>query len=367
MDRILILTNTSGGLYLFRQELLTRLMETAEVRVLTSDTGRLEQLRELGCRVTTLEIDRRGTDPRRDLALLRRYVQEIRSWKPDLVISYTIKPNIYGGLACRLTGTAYAANVTGLGTAFDRGGILRSAVTAMYRNALKRARCVFFENSADEHVFLQQRIVSPEKSCVLAGAGVNLERFPLEPYRDERTFRFLFMGRVMREKGVDELFSAMRRLAADGAGCELWILGGQEEDYRRVLRQYSSEGWLRYFGFQQDVRPFIRQCQCFVLPSWHEGMANTNLECAASGLPVITSDIPGCREAVIDGVSGYLCAPRDEESLYQAMKRILSLSAAQRESMGLAGRAHMEKTFDKTHVVEKTVERLFVQGVSSIR
>ena len=162
----------------------------------------------------------------------------------------------------------------------------------------------------------------------------------------------------MKEKGIEELFSAMERLHAQGADCYLDVLGGYEENYGETIRGYEEAGWLRYHGYQKDVRPFIAEAHCFVLPSYHEGMANTNLECAAMARPVITSDIPGCKEAVIDGQSGMLCRVRDAESLYDAMSHFLQLSAAEKEAMGVAGRRHMEEVFDKRRVVAETVRHL---------
>jgi hypothetical protein len=151
---------------------------------------------------------------------------------------------------------------------------------------------------------------------------------------------------------------AMRHLRTDGIDCTLDVLGNFEERYEQKIRDGEAEGWLRYHGYQKDVRPFIANCHCFVLPSWHEGMANTNLECAAMGRPVITSDIPGCREAVVPGVSGFLCRAGDEESLYEAMKQFLQLPREAREAMGAAGRCHMETNFDKQEIVRKTREAL---------
>ena len=174
--------------------------------------------------------------------------------------------------------------------------------------------------------------------------------------------RFLFVGRVMQEKGIDELFSAMERLRDEGAECTLEVLGGYEEDYADTIRRYEEKGWLRYHGYQLDVRPYIENAHCFVLPSYHEGMANTNLECAAMGRPVITSDIPGCREAVVDGKSGLLCRPKDVGSLYEAMRRFLEMTPDQREAMGRAGRQRMETVFDKRLVVAETVKHLERNG-----
>lgn len=356
--RILILANNSDGLYGFRNELLRSLSEKGELVTSVPDDGRFGELEKIGCRVIETSVDRRGINPVKDLGLCLRYWKLLRREKPDLVITYTIKPNIYGGLVSRMLRIPYAVNITGLGTAFQNPGLLRSLVTFLYKIALKKAKVVFFENSGNRQVFLDAKIVPEEKTCLLSGAGVNLEHFTCAPYPEEETTRFLFVGRVMREKGVDELFCAMERLIAEGENCTLDILGGYEEDYEATIRRHEAAGWLRYHGYVKDVRPYIEKAHCFVLPSYHEGMANTNLECAAMCRPVITSDIPGCREAVIPGESGLLCKPQDADSLYETMKHFLSVPVQIRTQMGKAGRAHMENVFDKRKVVEETMRGL---------
>ena len=194
----------------------------------------------------------------------------------------------------------------------------------------------------------------------LNGAGVNLKHYQVAEYpKEEGEIRFLFIGRVMKEKGIEELFSAMQMLKKDGIDCTLDVLGDYEEDYKDKIEQYSSEGWLHYYGYQKDVRPYIAATHCFVLPSWHEGMANTNLECAAMGRPVITSNIHGCLEAVEDGRTGFLCERKNIEDLYRVMKVFSKLSYEEKKQMGLSGRERMETLFDKRMIVEKTVAELY--------
>lgn len=359
--KILILANYDVGLYQFRRELIESLRKEHEV-VISLPYGKLvEPLREMGCVFLDTPVDRRGLNPVTDLKLMMKYRRILRNEKPDLVITYTIKPNVYGGLACLMAGVPYAVNITGLGTAFQKRSLLRKFVTFLYKAALKKAKVVYFENAANRQIFIDEKIVTEEKCCLLNGAGVNLERYTYMPYPTEEKIRFLFMGRVMKEKGVEELFSAMERLCREGENCCLDVLGSYEENYADTIHQYEMEGWLHYHGYQTDVRPFVERAHCFVLPSYHEGMANTNLECAAMGRPVITSDIPGCKEAVVDGVSGLLCHPQDADSVYAAMKRFMSMPNVEREAMGKTGRAHMEQTFDKKKVVEQTIAALNVK------
>ena len=356
--KVLILANNDVGLYQFRKELIETLLTDHQVHISLPKGDLVAPLVETGCVFHDTPVDRRGINPATDLGLLLAYRKLLRREKPDLVITYTIKPNIYGGLACRLLGIPYAANITGLGTAFQKDGLLRKFVVTLYKSALKKAKVVFFENSANRQIFVDENIVPEAKTCLLNGAGVNLEKYSPVPYPTDNTTRFLFIGRVMKEKGVDELFDAMSRLRAEGCDCTLDVLGYYEDNYEATIQAHEKAGWLRFHGYQTDVRPFIEKAHCFILPSYHEGMANTNLECAAMGRPLITSDIPGCREAVIDGETGLLCQSRNADSLYAAMKKFLALPNAARAKMGQSGRKHMENVFDKRTVVKQTMKEL---------
>lgn len=357
--KILILANYDVGLFCFRKELIGELLKDNQVFISLPYGELVEPLESMGCVFIDTPFERRGINFIKDFNLLLRYRRLLKKHKPDLVITYTIKPNIYGGFACRLLKIPYVVNITGLGTAFQGQGLLRKLVTVMYKVSLKKAKTVFFENAENRQLFIDENIVKEEQTCLLNGAGVNLEHFKAVEYpQDCETVKFLFVGRVMKEKGVDELFKAMQLLRKDGINCVLDIVGGCEENYSEQLNQYSGEGWLNYHGYQKDVRPFIEAAHCFVLPSWHEGMANTNLECAAMARPVITSNIHGCLEAVDDGVSGFLCIKQDADNLYSVMKRFIQLPYEDRKAMGLAGRQRMVDSFDKRNVVKITIEHL---------
>ena len=269
--KILILTNYDVGLYQFRRELIEALLKENQVTISLPYGELVEPLKDMGCVFLDTPVDRRGINPVTDLKLLMKYRRMLRTEKPDLVITYTIKPNIYGGIACRMAKIPYAVNITGLGTAFQKQGTLRKFVTFLYKTALKKAKVVFFENAANRQIFIDEKIVPEGKCCLLSGAGVNLERYTYAPYPMAEPVRFLFMGRVMKEKGVEELFAAMERLRREGETCSLDVLGSYEENYAEQIRNFEAEGWLRYHGYQKDVRPFIAQTHCFVLPSYHEG------------------------------------------------------------------------------------------------
>ena len=357
--QILILSNHSGGLYDFRKDLISELKKYASVTVAVPHNDRWDELLHLADRVIELPIDRRGMNPFHDSKLFHQYRAILKEVKPDLVLTYTIKPNIYGGLACRMAHIPYAVNITGLGSAIENGGWLKKFVLALYKPALKGARVVFFENAGNRDTLAATGVVPQGRDVVLSGAGVNLEDYPYQSYPQEGAVRFLFVGRVMHEKGVDELFAAAKRMKQEyGDGVEFHIVGSFEEGYKPLMDELEKAGVVQYHGYQSDMKHFYGMANCVVLPSYHEGMSNVLLEAAASGRPLITSDIPGCREAVEDGVSGYLCPARDADALYRAMQRVMELSVKQRSEMGCRGRERMEQQFSKTAVVSETIDKL---------
>ena len=358
--RVLVLANNDVGLYRFRKDLLLTLLNAGhEVYISLPNGNFIPELVRYGCRFLDPPIDRRGMNPVRDAKLFRQYSAMLKKVRPDLVLTYTIKPNIYGGLACRMARIPYAVNITGLGSAIENGGWLRRFVLALYRPALKGARVVFFENAGNRDTLVSAGVVPEGRDVVLNGAGVNLEDYPYQPYPQAGPVRFLFVGRVMHEKGVDELFAAAKRMKQEfGDGVEFHIVGSFEEAYKPVMDELEQSGVVRYHGYQPDMKPFYAMASCVVLPSYHEGMSNVLLEAAASGRPLITSDIPGCREAVEDGASGYLCPAKDADALYAAMRRFASLPQVEQAELGRRGRERMKTLFNKKKIVKQTIENL---------
>lgn len=358
--RILVLANNDVGLYRFRKDLLAALLNTGnEVYISLPNGGLVPELVQLGCRYLETPIDCRGMNPIQDSKLFNQYRAMLRKVKPDLVITYTIKPNIYGGLACRMAHIPYAVNITGLGSAIENGGWLKRFVLSLYRPALKDAKVIFFENTGNRDTLVATGVVPKGRDVVLNGAGVNLEDYPYQPYPQEGPVRFLFVGRIMREKGVDEFFAAARQMKQNyGDGVEFHIVGSFEEAYKPLMDELAQAGVVKYHGYQSDMKPFYAMAGCVVLPSYHEGMSNVLLEAAASGRPLITSDIPGCREAVENGVSGYLCPVKNAGALYDAMQHFAELPKDLKTEMGRRGRARMEQHFSKKAVVTETIQHL---------
>ena len=358
--RILIATNHSYMFYRFRKELVETLMQEHEVILSTPFVGHEDDLQDMGLRCINTEIDRRSINPFKDMKLIKTYRKMLDEIQPDLVITYSIKPNIYMGSACKRAGIPYCTNVQGLGTAFEKP-VLSSVVSVMYRSALKKARTVFFENEENAKFFINRNIISDTQAKVLPGAGINLDEYPYVSMQDDGVCSFLFVGRIMKEKGVDEFFASAKTLKDEfGDKVSFDIVGFYEDAYKETVEKLVDDGVVKFHGFQSDVHPFYKKADCIVLPSYHEGMSNVLLEGAATGRALITSDIPGCHEAVDDGVSGYLCPAQNMEALTNFLRIFASKTQSEQEQMGHCGRALIERKFDKHIVVAQTIDGLML-------
>lgn len=357
MSKILILANNDMGLYKFRKDLIKELLRNNEVYISLPKGELVQPLIDEGCHFIDTDVDRRGINPITDSFLLLRYVKIIKEVNPDLIITYTIKPNIYGSLVARLYKKKYAVNITGLGTAFQNDNILRKFIIFLYKMALKKAHVAFFENEGNRNVFIEEKIVDKDRTVRLNGAGVDLEEYSFEEYPSEdENIRFLFIGRIMKEKGIDEFLFAAKQVKNEYPDVQFDVIGPMEDDYKDVIDNYVSHNYINYYGYQSDVKPFIKQCHCFVLPSYHEGMANTLLESASMGRPLITTDIHGCKEAIAH--NGYLVKVKDSTDLYKKMIDFINLPYESQKQLGMNSRKHMEEVFDKKKVVKATMEGL---------
>lgn len=359
LKKVLIATNHAYMLWQFRRELIIELKKKYEV-VLSfpfNEEQHEKPFFEMGIRCIDTPIERRSINLFTDLKLVKYYKNILTKEHPDLVITYSIKPNIYVGLICGKIGIPFCANVQGLGTAFQKKG-LAQFVTLLYKVAFKNVRMVFFENEANAEEFQKRHIVPANKQKILRGAGVNLERYSYYSYPKNDKVHFLYLGRIMKEKGIDELFAAIKCMYVKRKDFVLDIVGFYEDDYKEEIDNLVKDGIAVFYGFQKNPLPFYIGADCVVLPSYHEGMSNVLLEAAAIGRPLITSDIPGCCEAVDPGVSGILVKVKDTDSLREALETFLMKTRDERALMGKAGRQRMEQLFDKKKVVIDTIRAL---------
>ncbi len=355
MGKVLILTNSSGGLYDFRNEFMQALLAEHEVYISMPDEVKEKELAAEGARIIRTPINRRGINPLEDLKLYRAYSRLMRRLKPDLVITYTIKPNIYGGFAAGRKKIPYMATITGLGGAFDRTGLLLKLVITLYRAGLKKAACVFFQNEENRGIFRSFGITAKRTRMVM-GSGVNLERHRYEPYPEGEETHFLFVGRVMKERGILEYLEAAKALHSDRVFFD--IMGYCDEDYQEMLNELEGQGIIRQIGFHTEVHPYLAAAGAIVVASFHEGMSNALIEGAATGRPVIASNISGCLEAFEEGVTGFGFTPGSGQELIRAMEKLLALSGEEKAAMGRRGREKMEREFDRRRVTEAYMDEV---------
>ena len=355
MSKIMILANSSGGLYDFRNELVQELLKYHQVIISLPDEVKSALFEEEGCKVVRIPINRRGMNPLQDLKLIRAYRKLIRQEKPDLVLTYTIKPDVYGGMVCAALKVPYICTITGLGSAFQKKGPVLKLVELLYHLGLRKADCVFFQNEENRRIFQSAGLVSGNNRLV-SGSGVNLKVHTLEEYPEGQGILFLFVGRMMKEKGIEEFLGAAEAL--HGEHIQFAVLGYCDEDYQALLDEKEKEGVILQLGFHPDVQAYYKKCSAIVLPTYHEGMSNVLMEASATGRPVIASNISGCREIYEEGVTGFGFAPRSTEALIIALKKFIALSKQDRAAMGRSARGKMEREFDRSRVVEAYMEEI---------
>ena len=364
MAKLLVLANDESTIYNFRREVLRAFHKSGHEIVLCLPAGEhTEELEACGCRVVDVAVDRHGTDPLQDIRYYLTCRKLIRKHKPDLVLTYTVKPNIYGSLACQAEKIPYFNNVTGLGAVLQHSSPLASLVLFLQKLAYRKSSCVFFQNESNYHALLEKNVVFANTPVeILPGSGVNLDLHAYVPMREEDgAFRFIMVARLRDDKGYREFFAAAEQVRSNHPNTEFHVVGWCEEDvYRQRVKELSRKGVIIYHGkqVQEEVHRLIAMCDCAVLPSYHEGMANVLLEAAAAGRPVIASDIPGCRETFDEGVTGFGCEVKNAASLEQAMERMIALPYAARVEMGKRGREKMERNFDRHFVANRYIKKI---------
>lgn len=361
--KIAILINDTTYAYLLRREIIQRLVADKHAVYIVGEVLLFKkELKDLGCHIVGLKIGRHDTNPLDDFRLMLTYRKILKKLRPDAVLTYNIKPNSYGGMSCSMLHIPYYPNITGLGTPVENPGRIQKLAIAIYKIGVSRADCVFFQNSENVEFFKSHNMLSPcSRTRLLPGSGVNLQAHPMFPYPSDDKIHFLFVARIMKEKGIDLFLAAARQIRSERDDCVFDICGMcDDEKYTHILEEAQKEGIVNYHGQQKDLTPFYRQCSCLLFPSYYpEGMSNVLLEAAASGRPLIVADRSGCREVVDDNVTGFIVPINDEAATIEAVYKFLALTPEEREQMGIEGRKKMEKEFDRQLVVEAYVEEVY--------
>lgn len=336
-----------------------------QLHILAPIDDSVGELAALGCSFTHLQMDRKGLNPLAELALRRRMGRHFDAIQPDMILGFTIKNNVFGAMAAAKRAIPFVPNVTGLGTAFQSGGMLQSATIALYRNAFRACPLVFFQNSNDRDRFCRHKIVAAQRTQLLPGSGIDLEAFrPAAAHDRSEKLTFIMIARLLRDKGVFEYAEAARTLHATMPQARFQLVGEAGSANRTAIsldraRELEKTHNISYLGTSDDVPALIEEADCVVLPSYYpEGAPRSLIEAAAMARPIITTDMPGCRDIVRDGKTGYLCVPRNVSSLVTAIGRFASLTFDEREQMGASGRMRMQEKFDVAFVIRSYREAI---------
>ena len=358
MKRVILIGNHDVVIYNFRYELIKELLHKHyEVIIVLPYGEKVDILKKEGCKFYETQVDRRGTNIIKDLKLLFKYLKILRIERPCAVLTFTIKPNIYGGLAARFKKIPYVANITGLGSAIETRGLIQKISLFLYKLALKDVKCLFFQNKENLDFFKVNNICH-RKCELLPGSGVNLKKNKLLEYPPDGTIIFVFVGRLMKEKGIEEYIDAASRIKQKYSNVEFHICGFCEEVYLQRMEELKKNEIIVYHGMVKDMTQIYKRIHCIVLPSYHEGMSNVLLEAAAHGRPGIASNIAGCREIIEEGVTGFLVSKCSKENLVSAIEKFINLPYIEKCGMGEAARRKVEESFDRTIIVDKYMDIL---------
>lgn len=364
MGKLLLLANDESTIYNFRREVVSAFVEEKHEVYLAYPLGEhTKQIRDLGCEIIPVKLSRHGTSIVADFRFCIECIKLIRHIKPDVVLTYTVKPNVYGSIACQLTDTKYINNVTGLGSMLQNDGIMARFILWLQKIGLRKSQCVFFQNEDNYKNFLKNNAIKDKTHCrVLPGSGVNLNLHCFEEYPSERNKnRFVIVSRIREDKGFNEFFRAAKNVKEKYPESEFHVVGWYEDDdYKRIIDSLVSDRIIIYHGKkdQTEVHQIIKECHCLVHPSYHEGMANVILEASASGRPVIASDIHGCIEGIEDGITGFTFKVKNAKDLESCMKKFIQLPYEQKSEMGRKARIKMEREFDRNFVIDAYKEEI---------
>ena len=362
--KLLLIVNDETTIYNFRREILRAFHNQGyDVTLCIPEGEHTKEIEACGCKLVNIAVNRHGTNPLQDLKFMMTCRRMIKQYSPDIVLTYTIKPNVYGSLACQREKVPYINNITGLGTVLQNDSPLARLMLLLQKIAFKKSSCVFFQNRANCDALKEKGVISSQTPVeILPGSGVNLDLHAYAPARqNDGRIKFIIVSRIREDKGYNEFFEAAERIKDAYPNTEFHVVGWYEEDkYKKRIDELVERGIIVYHGMQvqEEVHKLVADSDCSVLPTYHEGMANVLLEAAATGRPVIATRIPGCREAFEDGVTGYGCEVKSVESLVEAMEKLIHTPYEKRVEMGRLGRVKMEKEFDRNFVARKYIAQI---------
>ena len=362
--KIAIVLNTSWNIYNFRMNFIQALQtEGHEIHTIAPVDNYTHKLEEAGCKHHKVRMDSRGANPIKDFALILELGLIYKRIKPDVILHYTIKPNVYGTLAASILKIPVINNVCGLGTVFLKKNLTSAIAIGLYRLSFRFAHKVFFQNPEDKELFISKKLVAPKAADLVQGSGIDINHFTAKEFSRNNQFTFLLISRLISDKGIFEYISAIKMLREKGTSFKFQLLGAPDPKHCRGIKESVIKEWIEsnvveYLGTTDDVRPFIHSADCIVLPSYREGTPRTLLEAASSAKPIIATDVPGCHQVVQHGINGYLCKLKDADDLALRMEEMGTLDDSTLRTFGENGRSKVSVDYNERLVINKYVEAL---------
>lgn len=357
---ILFAANDTTFVYNLRKEIIEDLQNKGQNVIIVAEfKDYIEEIKNIGCTLIELKIPRRGKNPISDVNLYNQIKSILKENNPDIVFSNSIKPNVYFGIASNKLGIPFVPNVTGLGGSLLNPGAIQKIASALYKLGVKNAKTIFFQNNFNKDYFYTNKIIDGSKAClVLPGSGINLEKYTYHEYPETSEYiRFIMIARIMKDKGIIEYLNAAEKIKSEHSNIDFMLVGDYDDlSFKERIDKLNSKGIIKYIGYRKDINELIKNSHCLIHPSYHEGLSNVLLEAGATGRPVIASDIPGCRETFIDGVSGLAVKVKDSEDLIHKIEEFINIPNDKKVQMGKANRNHVAKNFDRKIVVDKYIE-----------
>ncbi|MGF2053278.1 glycosyltransferase family 4 protein [Vagococcus fluvialis] len=353
--KVLFIVNHDLVIYNFRKELVFELIKQGyEVNILSPPGEKIEKLKKAGCTIHNLEINRRGANIFEEMKLIKRMYSSIKEINPDVVLTFTIKPNIYGAVISKVLKKPCISNVTGIGTSIYSKKLTAKILRQIYVKSLNTCSNIFFQNESNKELFIDAGL-KKENIYLLPGSGVNLTEFKTLEFPKNDKVRILYLARIMKDKGINEYIESAKLIknVKQKENVEFLVAGFIDGDYEDIIKTEENSGVITYLGEIGDVPKLLLTTHCVILPSYHEGMSNVLLEASASGRPVLASNIPGCKEIIDNNKSGFLFEPKNSASLENAILKFLRLTNEEMREYGLNGRVKMENEFDREIVVKK--------------
>ena len=360
--KIVITSITDSGILRVRSELIQELFQKKyKVYVVTPQVNDYKALIEMGCEFVPINIQAHGTNPANDFKVYKDYLNIYRRIRPDVVVSYTIKPNVYSGLACQRLKIPYIATINGIGDAIFNRGVLAFITLNLLKIGLRKAEVVFFQNKKNQQLFNDKKVVSEIKSVLIPGSGINLDIHPFEEFpKIENPITLTFIGRISRDKGIYELIEAGLILKKKGYQFLINIVGNCPDTFRKLIDDAEKNGFVHYIGkvHFSEIHKILAKSSAVILPSYHEGIANVLLEGGAAGRPIIASFAEGCEDTFDDGISGIGFEPKNVDSLVTALERFFKMTNEERRIMGMAARNKIAIEFDRKIVTAAYVDKI---------